>query len=227
MNTNIKIDIISDVACPWCYVRKKNLEKAIAKLPEATITVNWHPYQLDPNIPAEGVDRMSYLVNKFGSKERYEQLVTHLKTAGKAAGIDFVDGNRIPNTMSLHRLLHVASQEGFGNALKEAFFKAYFEEVVDLTKEEALVEIMATFGWDKARTVSVLHDEEVAYQVKLAINNAYNRNVSGVPYFIINDKYSLTGAQPPEVLMQAIQDIGAELDREAEAAACAIDDPNC
>ena len=223
----MQIDIISDVACPWCYVGKKNLEKALAELPEANVTVNWHPYQLDPKVPVEGLDWMDYLVNKFGGTERYQEVITRLKQAGEAAGIEFKEGNRVPNTLKLHNLLHVASQEGFGNELKEALFQAYFVKMIDLTKDASLVNVMSKFGWEETRTLEVLNDEEIGYQVKLAINNAYNMQVSGVPYFVINNKYSLTGAQPAEVFKQAIQEIGVEMDKEAEAAACAVDDPNC
>ncbi|MGB0523237.1 MAG: DsbA family oxidoreductase [Flammeovirgaceae bacterium] len=226
MKDKIQIDIISDVACPWCFVGKKNLEKAISELDEFEVNVNWHPYQLDPTIPKEGVDRETYMVNKFGSMERYEQLAQHLKDAGKKVGINFNPMNRVPNTLSLHRLLHVADKQGFSNELKEAFFKAYFEEEVDLTQEASLCKIMSDFGWTDAQTLEVLSDEEVGYAVKLEINNAYNMNVAGVPYFIINNKYSLRGAQPPEVFSQALKDIGGEMRVEAQNA-CDVDDPNC
>ena len=225
MKTKMQIDIISDVACPWCYVGKKNLEKAISSLPDTEVEVNWHPYQLDPTIPSEGIDRETYFTNKFGSMERYEQLAANLKAAGKKAGIDFAEIKRAPNTLKLHQLLFVAGQEGIGNELKERFFQAYFIQPVDLTKEETLVQIMSEFGWSEQRTVAVLNDESIVYQVKMEINNAYNMQVAGVPYFIVNNKYSLRGAQPPEVFMQAIQQIGTEM--EQEAAACAVDDPNC
>jgi len=223
---NNQIDIISDVACPWCYVGKKNLEKAIGNVSDFKVNVNWHPYQLDPTVPAEGLDRETYLVNKFGSIERYEQLSVRLKEAGKAVGIDFADISKVPNTLKLHRLLYVANQEGFANDLKEAFFKAYFEEGIDLTKEASLAEIMAGFGWTAAQTTKVLEDEEIGYAVKLEINNAYNMQVAGVPFFIINNKYTLKGAQPPEVFQQAIRQIGLEMLQES-ANACDVDDPNC
>lgn len=220
------IDVISDVACPWCFVGKRNLERAIANTEDFEVNVNWHPYQLDPTIPEEGLDRESYLINKFGSIERYEQLAQRLFDTGKEVGIDFNTISRVPNTMTLHKLLYVANQQGFANELKEAFFKAYFEESQDLTQEATISKIMAQFGWNDAQTLAVLADEKVSYAVKLEINNAYNMNVTGVPYFIVNNKYSLRGAQPVEVFMQAIKDIGAEMTTQS-ANACDVDDPNC
>ena len=226
MKPKIQIDVISDVACPWCYVGKKNLEKAIEKTSNYEVEVNWRPYQLDPNIPKEGVDQEVYLANKFGSLERYEQLATHLKTTGKKAGIEFKRAKRLPNTLSLHCLLHVASNEGFGNELKTAFFKALFEDQIDLTSLKELKRIMAEFGWEENKTEQVLADEEISYAVKMEINQAYNMQVAGVPYFVINNKYSLRGAQPSEVFEQALQDIGGEMQSEPDNT-CSIDDPNC
>lgn len=226
MKNKLQIDVISDVACPWCFVGKRNLEKAIANSPDFEVNVNWHPYQLDPTIPAEGLDRETYLVNKFGSMERYEQLAQHLIEAGKRVDITFNPMNRIPNTLPLHRLLYVANQQGFSNELKEAFFNAYFVNEVDLTQEAALYTIMRQFSWTDEQTKAVLADEEIAYAVRQEINDAHNMNVTGVPYFIVNNKYSIRGAQPTEVFMQAIQDIGAEMIQEA-AGVCDVDDPNC
>lgn len=226
MKNKLQIDVISDVACPWCFVGKRNLEKAIENSPEFEVNVNWHPYQLDPTIPVEGLDREDYLINKFGSIARYEQLAERLHEAGNKVGITFKPMKKVPNTLPLHHLLYVANQRGFSNELKEVFFNAYFVNEIDLTQKESLCQIMREFDWTDEQTLAVLADEQIAYEVKLEINNAYNMDVGGVPYFIVNNKYSLKGAQPTEVFIQAIKEIGAEMIQEA-ANACAVDDPNC
>ena len=224
----INIDIVSDIACPWCYVGKKHIEKAMSEVKEFEFEVNWKPYQLDPTIPKEGIDRDTYLRNKFGSLERYDQLAERLKSAGRNAGIEFAEIKKAPNTLPLHHLLHEAGKEGFSNELKERFFQAYFLNETDLTEVSEIVKIMAEFRWSEEKTIAAIESEEIGYEVNAEIRYAQNVGVQGVPYFIINNKYGISGAQPPEVFVNALRDIGGKMPVEtAEGASCAVDDPNC
>lgn len=220
----IKIDIVSDVACPWCYVGKRNLEKALESLDEYDVSISWHPFQLDPTIPLEGLDRDVYLRNKFGSLERYEGLAEHLKSKGKEVGLKFNKMKRVPNTLSLHHLLHAADKEGFANDLKESLFAAYFVKCIDLTKGEELLKIMNGFGWADEKTKAVLGDESIAYAVNQEIRDYQNKGITGVPFFIFNNKHAFSGAQPPETFINIIKKLGAEIDKNL---ACDADDPNC
>ncbi len=229
MKKKINIDIVSDVACPWCYVGKRRLEEALRQLPEYEAKVNWHPFQLDPNIPASGADRIAYFKNKFGSTERYEMLAENLIDAGKGVDIkfNFKANPMVPNTMKMHQLLHVATQKGFSGTLKERLLKAYFEEGIDLTLDQSLHTIMADYNWSIEYTQSVLDDKDVAFAVAQEIKNYQQMGVTGVPFFIFDNKYAFSGAQPPEVFINAIKEIEAKQEALGATEACAIDDPNC
>ena len=222
----INLDIVSDVACPWCFVGKKHIEQALEKLDDYDVQVNWKPFQLDPTIPLEGLDRNTYLTNKFGSLSNVDGMLKRLESAGSPLGINFTWMERVPNTLRLHNLLHEASKEGFANELKEAFFKAYFEDVVDMSSEEEIIKIMAKFDWSAERSRDVMNSEDIAYQVNQDIREVQNRGVSGVPFFIINNQFGISGAQPPHVLEQWIRSTGEKI-MESEAEVCDIDDPNC
>jgi predicted DsbA family dithiol-disulfide isomerase len=228
MAKKINVDIVSDIACPWCFIGKRRLEEAIASLPDYDIHINWHPFQLDPTIPAEGILREAYMANKFGSKERYEMLAENVINAGKDAGIsfDFFSTPNLPNTMKMHQLLHVANKESFTDKLEEVLFQAYFEKGIDLTQDSALCTIMAGFGWTAEYTQSVLDDEEIAYWVTQEIRTYQQMGVTGVPFFIFNNKHALSGAQPPEVFIKTIKDLGNKQE-ELVGESCDIDDPNC
>ncbi len=200
----ITVDVVSDVACPWCYVGKKRLEKAIGQWQGVPIEVTWHPYQLDPNMPEEGLDRTTYLTNKFGSIADIQPMIDRLADAGEDEGINFNFGEQwlAVNTLALHKLLNVAREEGFGQALKERFLKAYFDENLHLNQVEVLHGIMASFGWDARKTDTVLASDEIAYAVKQEIAHYQQLGVNGVPFFIINNKYAVSGAQPASTFLE-------------------------
>ena len=206
----IKIDVISDVACPWCYVGKRRLEKALAEWKGAPVEVTWHPYQLDPTIPAEGFDRTTYLTNKFGSVENVSDMTDRLIDVGIDEGITFNFGEQwlAVNTLPLHQLLHIAGQEGFKDELKERFLKAYFDENLHLNQIEVLTAILKEYGWDSEKTKQIIADESIAYTVKQEIAHYQNMGVRGVPFFIINDKYGISGAQPPSVFLETFAKVG-------------------
>ncbi len=205
----IKVAVVSDVACPWCYVGKRRLEAAIKDWKGAPVEIEWHPYQLDPTIPDEGLDRVTYLTNKFGDLERVQEMTDRLVEAGEGEGITFNFGDKwlAVNTLPLHQLLQVAGKEGFKDALKERFLKAYFDENLHLNKSEILIQIMGEFGWEAEKTTQVLADENIAYAVKQEIAHYQQRGVTGVPFFIINDKYGISGAQPKSVFLEAFAQI--------------------
>ena len=205
----ITIDVVSDVACPWCYVGKRRLEAALELWKGAPIEVNWHPYQLDPSMRSEGMDRNTYLTNKFGSVERVQEMTDRLTEVGRTVGIEFDFGENwlAVNTLPLHQLLNVAREEGFGIEMKERLLAAYFEETQHLNNPKALYAIAENFGWDSEKVDAIINDQKIAKTVKAEISHYQQRGVSGVPFFVINDKFGISGAQPTEVFLEAFQSV--------------------
>ena len=218
----ITIDIISDVACPWCYVGKRRFEAALEQWQGTPVTVNWHPYQLDPTMSKEGIGRDEYLTNKFGSIEATREMTDRLTTVGKSVGIDFDFGEKWMafNTLHLHQLLHVAGQEGFKAELKERFLKAYFVDLTPLNDSAVLYEILADFGWDAAKVDAIVTDESIAKSVQAEIAHYQKMGVSGVPFFVINNKYGISGAQPTEAFLEALSQVDA-MPAASEGESCA------
>ena len=206
---SITIDVVSDVACPWCYVGKRRLEAALEQWKGATIAVTWHPYQLDPTMRSEGMDRDTYLTSKFGDLSRVEEMTERLTEVGKAVGIDFDFGDNwlAVNTLPMHQMLNVAREEGFGIEMKERFLRAYFEETKHLNNPEELYAIANDFGWNREKVDAIINDQKLAEAVKAEIAHYQKRGVSGVPFFVINDQYGISGAQPVEVFLEAFQSV--------------------
>lgn len=205
----ITIDVISDVACPWCYVGKRRLEAALEKWDGAPVEVTWHPFQLDPSMRAEGMGRDTYLSSKFGDLARVEEMTNHLQEVGKTVGINFDFGGDwlAVNTLQMHQMIAIAREEGFGAQLKERFLAAYFEESQHLNKPEVLYAIANDFGWNSEKVDSIINDTELAASVQAEIAHYQKRGVSGVPFFVINDQYGISGAQPIEVFLEALQSV--------------------
>jgi len=205
----IKVAVVSDVACPWCYVGKRRLESALEQWKGAPVEVTWHPFQLDPTIPEAGFDRDTYLTNKFGDLERTKAMTDRLVEVGEDEGITFNFGDQwlAVNTLPLHQLLHVAGEEGFKDQLKERFLKAYFDENLHLNAIEVLIKVMEEFGWAAEKTKQVIADDSIAYTVKQEIAHYQQRGVTGVPFFIINDQYGISGAQPVLVFLDAFSKV--------------------
>jgi predicted DsbA family dithiol-disulfide isomerase len=212
----IKIDVVSDVACPWCYVGMKRLEKALASIPDIETQISWQPFQLDPTIPAEGRFTKPYYEAKFGSAEKVQEIFEHMKSVGETEGIafDFEKMDKTMNSLALHMLMDKAGDEGFKTELKERFFKAYFEEVIDLTEPQNLVNIMAEYGWEESKTLETLSDINLKVKVQDKIKSYQAKGVSAVPFFIFNDKYGVSGAQPPQVLADTLRQIHTEMQAE-------------
>lgn len=229
---NIKIDIVSDVACPWCYVGKRRLEKALAMVPDIKTDITWQPFQLDPSVPVEGRDLKPYYEAKFGSAEKVQQIFEHMETVGDAEGIgfDFSKMERTMNTLPLHILMLEAEKEGFKAKLKERFFKAYFEDATDLSKTNNIVAIMSEFGWEESKVLGILENTELLEEVKEKIKFFQSRGVSAVPFFIFNDKYGISGAQPPQVIVDTLRQIQNEMIAETKtntAESCDIESGEC
>lgn len=205
----ITVDIVSDVACPWCYVGKRKFEAALEQWQGAPVEVKWHPYQLDPTMTREGIDRDTYLTNKFGSVEAVKGMTDRLTQIGKEVGINFAFEKNWTayNTLHLHQLLHVAGQEGFKAELKERFLKAYFEDLDPLNQPTVLHAILADFGWNPEKVDAIIADQQIADAVKAEITHYQQLGVSGVPFFILNNKYGISGAQPTEVFLEALESL--------------------
>jgi predicted DsbA family dithiol-disulfide isomerase len=223
LTPTISIAIVSDVVCPWCYVGKKRLDEALTQLPEGTqVQITWHPFQLDPTIPAAGLDRQEYFLNKFGSEAKIEQMFAHLTNVGQEVGIDFRlhDITTAINTLPLHQLLHVAGKEGFQPEAEEVLFKAYFTDALDLRDPATLAALFAPFGWDQPKIESILADDAIAYEVSQEIAHYQSMGVSGVPFFILNNKYGISGAQPAEAFVQALTTVRDEMLEAMSGQAC-------
>jgi predicted DsbA family dithiol-disulfide isomerase len=210
---NLTIDVISDVICPWCYIGKRRLEKAIAAFNgQHEFRVRWHPFQLNPLMPKEGIDRREYRIKKFGSWERSMQLDANIVAVGKGEGIhfDFDRMQRTPNTLDAHRINWLADQQGIQDAVVESLFVAYFTEGRDISDRPTLIDVVADAGLDRQRVESVLDSDEGLNEIKAANEQAQRFRVDGVPFFILNGEIKLSGAQPPDVFLAAInQAIGS------------------
>ena len=210
----MKIDVVSDVVCPWCYIGKRNLEQALARWAaesDVPIEVEWQPFELNPDLPPAGADRKSYLENKFGGPERAAQIYERVKAAGRTAGIEFdFDGIvRQPNTLAAHQLIAGAAPGVAQTALVDRLFRAYFIEGADLTQRAVLIALAREAGMAADSAASVLDSTERAAAVRAAEQQAQRLGVSGVPFFIVDRRFALSGAQPPETLLEALRHAAA------------------
>jgi predicted DsbA family dithiol-disulfide isomerase len=207
----VAIDIVSDVMCPWCFIGKRNLEAAIAALDGISVSLHWRPYQLDPTLPKEGKDRKTYLADKFGGIERADELHENIVKAGTAAGIAF-DFNAIrvsPNTLDAHRLIHWAGGEGqeVQNRIVERLFSMYFSEGRNIGSADTLVEAAGDAGMDREIVSGLLAGDADRETVRTSIAQAQSMGVRGVPFFILDNRYAISGAQPPQAMAEAIRTV--------------------
>jgi predicted DsbA family dithiol-disulfide isomerase len=229
MKTKIKVDIVSDVVCPWCYIGKRRIEGAMSELTdEFEFEVSYLPFELNPSTPKEGFNQKEYLAKKFGSEERYRELTNYVKATAAEEGLafDFDKQRKSPNTRDMHRIIWFAKSEEKQLAIKEAFMKAYFEDGVDLTKRENLLAISKSVGLNSDTISSLLDSEEGLAEVILEEQNNIQRGINGVPYYIINNQYGISGAQPKDTFIKALTQIGKE-SVAAEGEACAVDGSDC
>lgn len=212
----VRIDVVSDVVCPWCFIGKRRLEKALALKPEIPVEVHWHPYFLNDWIPREGIARSEYLTTKFGSPERYAGIAQRVSAAAAEEGLDYATDkiSRQPNTLDAHRLIKWA--EGIGKAaeMKQKLMDLYFTEGADLSNCAVLVQAASDVGLDPEDVREALASDQDVAQVAQEAQSAKDAGVDGVPCFIFGGKFAVSGAQAPEYLAEAIERV-AEAGRDA------------
>lgn len=224
----IKVDIVSDVVCPRCYIGKRRIEKAMDALQNKyEFEVEYHPFELNPQMPAEGTNQKAYLISKFGGEARYNQLIGNVTKVAADEGLNFDYDKQIisPNTREAHRIIQFAKQEGKQLEAKEAFMKAYFEDGIDLSRKENLLSVAVKAGLTKEKVANLLSSDEGLAEIEAAEHELQKLGISGVPFYIINNKYGISGAQPSESFIEAFENIGTELN--TAGAACEVDDKNC
>ena len=205
MTTPFIIDVVSDVICPWCFLGKRRLDKAIALLDGIDIMVRWRPFALDPAIPAEGMDRVEYLSRKFG-QERLATLHDPLLAAARDTGVpfNFEAVTRTPNTLDAHRLMRWSHTIERQHDMAERLFLAYWSEGKDIGDRAVLAAEAGAVGLNEPQIAELLASDQDVAEVKTEIAHATNIGVTGVPTFIFAQSYALVGAQPAEVLADAI-----------------------
>ncbi|MEM9206116.1 MAG: DsbA family oxidoreductase [Pseudomonadota bacterium] len=216
----LSVDIVSDVMCPWCYIGKRKFEQALPSLTDVPMDVMWRPYQLDATLPPGGKDRQTYLSEKFGGPERAAAIYEHIEDAGEAVGLDFAfDRIKVsPNTLDAHRLVRWASTTGLQDQIVEALFEAFFMQGENIGDHGTLIRIAQDAGLDAGLIGDLLVGEADIDLTKREIELATNMGVTGVPCFIIAGKYAVSGAQDPEIMVQAIRQAWDEKLGETEAA---------
>ena len=217
MNTPIKIDFVSDVSCPWCAIGLKSLETALQRLHgEVQTNIHFQPFELNPDMPAEGQEINEHLIQKYGSTpDQLKQGEDTIRQRGAAVGFEFSQGKRthIYNTFDAHRLLHWASQEGppgAQHALKMALFSAYFTEGLNPASHEVLLEKTGEAGLDVARARAVLESDAFVTEVREAEHFYTSHGIRSVPAIILNDQHLISGGQPPEVFEQALRQLASQ-----------------
>ncbi|MDQ0781788.1 DsbA family protein [Chryseobacterium sp. W4I1] len=205
----MKIEIWSDVMCPFCYIGKHNFEQALEKLPfKNEVEVEWKSFQLDPSLDvAQTQNTIEYFKEKKGFPEaQASQMINQVAQAGKAAGIDFnFEKALITNTFTAHKLLHLAKKHGKANEMEEALFKAHFIDGKNVGSIEELIALAKSLHIDKEEAREALTSDQLDYEISQDIQEAKNNGISSVPFFVLNGKYAVSGAQPAEVFADALQ----------------------
>ncbi|MEP1522749.1 DsbA family oxidoreductase [Ascidiaceihabitans sp.] len=208
----IKLDIMSDPICPWCFIGKAHLDKALQAHPDHPFEIEWHPFQLNPEMPMDGMDRRAYLEGKFGGKEgavrAYAPVVENAEKAGVA--IDFEGMKRTPNTINAHRLIHWAGIEGRQTAAVSALFKAYFTDTRDIGDLEVLADIADSIEMDASVVTRLLNTDEDMQSIRDRDAHSRKMGVNSVPTFIVGGRHAVPGAQPPELWAQVIADFAQQ-----------------
>ncbi len=221
---SLRIEVISDVICPWCYIGKRRLERALAALPGREVQVRWHPFQLNPGVPGEGIPRRDYRIAKFGSWERSQQLDARVAATGQGEGLvfDFDRMERTPNTFDAHRLIWLAGRERIQDAVVEALFRAYFTEARDLSDRVSLLDIVSSAGLDRSRAEAFLSSDEGTAEIRADEQVARDAGIQAVPYFLINDRVAVPGAVEPSDFLEAFRQADAEVPTGTEGATCQL-----
>jgi len=211
----VKVEIWSDVVCPWCYIGKRQLEQAIDRLPpHERPTVRWHPFQLNPDLPPEGVDRRAYLEAKFGGAERSAQIYERVRAAGRTAGLELAIDRieRQPNTLDAHRLIAWAQADPTRDAagLVEALFRAYFVEGRPVGERDALARLAGEVGYDPQAARAMLDSDTGMAEIQAMDRHAREMGVTGVPFFVFDSKVGVSGAAGSDTLLDAMAQARAQ-----------------
>ncbi len=216
MTDKVTIDVVSDVMCPWCYIGKRRLEQALTKLDDLDIDVRWRPYQLDATLPPEGRDRREYLETKFGGPERAKEIYSRIEDAGREEDLDFkFEAIAVsPNTIDAHRVIRWSANDGseVHDKLVEILFRVFFMEGANIGKHDVLVDAAQEAGMDGSIVASLLATDKDRDEVTKEIATAQQMGVSGVPCFIIDNKYAVMGAQQPEAIVEAVRQAAQQTD---------------
>ena len=209
MTDAIKLDIMSDPICPWCYIGKAHLDRALESEPDHPFAIEWHPFQLNPDMPATGMDRRAYLEGKFGGKagaiKAYAPVVEHAEKAGLK--INFEAMQRTPNTLNAHRLIHWAGIEGRQTAAVSALFKAYFVDARDIGDTEVLSDIADAIEMDASLESRLLATDADVQDIRDRDAHSRKMGISSVPTFIVAGRHAVPGAQPPELWKKVLSDL--------------------
>jgi predicted DsbA family dithiol-disulfide isomerase len=197
------IEIVADVICPWCFIGKRRLDHALALRPGLSVTLSWRAFELNPDMPADGISRELYLAARFGVPGMAERLYTNVRAAGRRVGIDFAFERirRIPNTLRAHRLIHFAANDGRADAVVEGLFRAYFIEGLDTGNIETLAAIAARAELDWAETRRYLASAAGTAEVRAEEHRARRLGIHAVPCFVLERRYAISGAQEPEMFL--------------------------
>ncbi|MFQ6552365.1 DsbA family oxidoreductase [Aestuariibius insulae] len=209
MTEPVQLDILSDPICPWCFIGKTQLDRALADAPDHPFAIQWHPFQLNPDMLREGVDRRAYLEAKFGGKDGADKVYGRIADHARDIGVEMdLDGiTRTPNTLDAHRLIHWAGIESKQNAAVDALFKAYFQNGRDIGDADTLADIADAIGLDAATIHRLLASDADLDCIRERDAKAREMGVNSVPTFIVGGKHAVPGAQPPELWAQVIADI--------------------
>jgi predicted DsbA family dithiol-disulfide isomerase len=204
-----RLDIISDPICPWCYIGKTRLDAALAERPDHPFLITWRPFQLNPDMPKEGMGRREYLEGKFGGPEGATRIYGQIEDAAKAAGldVDFSKMLRTPNTIDAHRLLRWAAIEGRQAVVANQLFHRYFKLGQDIGARDVLIDIAKTAGMDAEVTARLLHSDADLAETRAEDEQARGMGVTGVPTFLIGGKYVVTGAQDSATWIKIIDEL--------------------
>lgn len=205
----IRLDIFSDPVCPWCYLGKTHLDRALERHPDHPFHIEWHPFQLAPHLPRQGVDRGQYLLSIFGTQQRTVEAHLRLAELGRKAGLEFNFEaiKTSPNTFDAHRLIHWAGLEGRQTPMVSALFRAYWREGRDIGDPEVLCDLAAGIGLDRAVISRLIYSDADAEAIRAREAHARQRGISAVPTFIVADQHAISGAQPPELWDQVIAEL--------------------
>jgi predicted DsbA family dithiol-disulfide isomerase len=209
----IRLDIFSDPVCPWCLIGKANLDRAMESRPNHSFQVQWHPFQLNPDMPKEGVGHVDYLAARFGSREKAIQAMLQVAEHAKKAGaeIDMEKVTRLPNTLDAHRLIHWAGIEGRQTAMVARLFKAHWREGADIGDAATLARLAGEVGMDAAAVARLLATDADADDIRARDRDARQKGVTAVPTFLIAQQYVVSGAQPVEMWQQVIVEFAEKI----------------